>query len=285
MEELSYNGNSIVVDCKRGAALMQWTCRKGQNLLPLIHHNKTYLFEGSWLFPFPNRVSGGRYQFQGSRYELATNDLDGLPNALHGLVHDQAFDIVRKEDNCLELAYCYEGDQPGFPFPYELRLCYQLKGEAELILSIEVVNLGEADMPCGLGWHPYFNLSMTPSARLKLPPVTQMEVDELMLPTGKERPFNDFKNFEWLHGHRFDTCFRLLKMEEKNSVFLSFPNQGTLELWQDFNFPFLQVYKTREDAIALEPMTCAIDALNNGIGLKVLSPRQSWRLQMGLRFF
>jgi len=48
--------------------------------------------------------------------------------------------------------------------------------------------------------------------------------------------------------------------------------------------PFLQIYTPEHrNSIALEPMTCVTDALNNGIGLEALDPRQTWEWSIIMR--
>jgi aldose 1-epimerase len=57
-------------------------------------------FKSSILFPFPNRVKDGKYDYGEHTYELSINDLH-FNNAIHGLVHDQKFsyEIVENDSD------------------------------------------------------------------------------------------------------------------------------------------------------------------------------------------
>jgi len=59
-------------------------------------------FGGSQLFPFPNRLAGGRYNFEGKDYHFPNNDF-GRPNALHGHLHDKRFELVSWNSHRSEL--------------------------------------------------------------------------------------------------------------------------------------------------------------------------------------
>jgi aldose 1-epimerase len=49
------------------------------------------------LFPFPNRIRQGKFQWKGQQYELPVTDKWG--NAIHGLCLDRPWRVVRQSDD------------------------------------------------------------------------------------------------------------------------------------------------------------------------------------------
>ena len=112
--------------------------------------------QGDVLIPFPGRVAGGRYSFDGQLLQLERNDKEG-PNAIHGFVrslpwttHQAVAHAVTYEVKCgcrrLRLAR-------GYPFSLVVRLTYSL-GIQGLSCTFSVRNVGGAAAPVGIGFHP-----------------------------------------------------------------------------------------------------------------------------------
>ncbi|WP_420388255.1 aldose 1-epimerase [Roseivirga sp.] len=284
MQELTFRGTSVRIDTQNGAAVTYFSCTKGETTFAPINNRGYNSFEGSLLFPFPNRLADGHFTFEGNEYQFDHNDF-GRPNALHGLVYNQPFSVQEKSENSLRVSYESSGEEKAFPFAYRLEITYQLN-KNELTIDVKVINEDTRNMPCGFGWHPYFDLTQTEEAcRLKIPKVSKVEVDENMIPTGERNLYKDFQEFTSIQGRQLDTCFSLERVEERNSVFLTYPDFGSLEIWQNMNCPFIQIFKYDERSIAIEPMTCGIDAFHTGEGLKILSPQEMWAFNMGLKLY
>lgn len=282
--QLNFEGNRMTFLLNQGAAITHLTFVSGAQILK---PQAGYHFESSILFPFPNRLAGGTYSFEGKSYKFPENDF-GRPNALHGLVHDRLFSITDQgQDDARAWAMAKlteNGSDSAYPFPFELSVTYTLSSES-LRVDFRITNLGDADMPFGLGWHPYFNLGRSISeCSLKLPSGFEIEVDGNMIPTGKKSPSTCFDNYRPLTGLALDTCFEISEVKKKNSTFVKLSNEQTLEIWQDEHHPFIQVF-TPDDGqtLAVEPMTCGIDALNTGEGLQVLAPGESKEMNCGVK--
>lgn len=283
MDQLTFNGSTLKIDAQNGAATTYWSCQRAGHELALINQRPENLFEGSLLFPFPNRIEAGKYSFHGTDYQLELNDL-GLPNSLHGFIYNKAFRLISRTENSVQYEYEFYGELKAYPFPFNLNITYSL-GENELTIKVEVKNTGNTAMPCGFGWHPYLNLDLNNEAcKLKLPKVSNIEVGKNLIPTGAESEFKTFQELSSVQGILLDNCFVLDTILEKNSCFLHYPKLGSLEIWQDPNFSFIQVYKPNEKTMAIEPMTCGVNAFNTKQGLKELGPQETWALSMGLRF-
>jgi len=284
MEVLKNRGTTLKIDAENGAAITYFSYSKSSQEVAIINNQGYNLFEGSLLFPFPNRLAEGKYTFKGKEYQFPQNDR-GKPNALHGLVHNQKFELIFKGEDYLHYRYKYDGSDESYPFPYIMDVTYIVR-QNELEIEVQILNSGGSPMPCGFGWHPYFDLQIAKAdCRFKLPNVQKIVVNENLVPTGLKVEFKEFREFQSLKGHLLDTCFSLDQVKERSSSFLNCPGLGTLEVWQDHNFPFIQVFKPNEKYIAIEPMTCGINAFNSKEGLKELSPQEVWALKLGLKFY
>jgi len=106
-----------------------------------------------------------------------------------------------------------------------------------------------------------------------------LELDEALIPTGRtlsvEGTRFDFRRPREVGETVLDACFT-----EFEEPFVAL--DGT-RLWFDSQHAFLQVFSgdtlhrdRRRRGLALEPMTCAPDAFNSGLGLVLLEPGQEW---------
>lgn len=244
----------------------------------IVEHSKS---RSAILCPFPNRVANGTYIFdsngQGEKeYSLPLNKANE-GNAIHGFLYDKQFELVDakggEEFGSITFVYNYDGSLSGYPFPFMLSVMYQLSSEG-LEVKFEVENTGDSRMPIGLGWHPYFGMGDNiGNAELKIPECDEILVDQ-MIPNGATRGYDKFSNTVRIDREKFDTGF---KLGEDRKVSL---NMGPGNLNVLFNGQYLQVYIPPDrQSIAIEPMTCAADAFNNKMGLKVLLPGEKMSLE------
>lgn len=232
-----------------------------------------YYSKSSLLAPFPNRIADGRYMFEGKEYQLSINKPDEH-NAIHGFVSDKAFSVVRS-DECpegYELVLQYQSDGvEGFPFPFEITVTYLFTDDDRLNIKTEVKNTGDASIPIGFGWHPYFTTGAdVGNLTLKLPPVKQLEADSRLIPTGAMAEVNDWAVPEKIADAVFDTGFEFIS--ENREVVLS-DDYLTITISCGEGYNYLQVFTPPwRTSIAIEPMTCAANAFNNKLGPRILQP-------------
>jgi len=113
------------------------------------------------LFPFPGRVRGARFHFEGRDVELVPSD--GHGNAIHGSVQKRAWTVVSATADAaggavLRSQIDTEGSPDilgEWPFPFRLSMEVRLRAGA-LTLALTAENAGRSAMPMGLGLHPYF---------------------------------------------------------------------------------------------------------------------------------
>lgn len=261
----------------------------------LIEAPKTYeewkedvYCKSAWLLPFPNRLKNGQYKFDGTEYQFPINDTN-CNNALHGFVADQKMNLqkVVLTPSFAEviLEYVYDGNLEYYPFPFHFQIRYLLM-ENQLIVETKISNSGCQIMPIGIGFHPYFQLpSMVKNLELQLPTCQRIEVDEKMIPTGKKVNFSDFEESTKIGVTSFDTGFKITSTNSNTHKIYLKDLQHKLQLsyFQDKAFPYFQIYiPPHRKSIAIEPMSCNIDAFNNGEGLTLLKVGQTWKGSFGV---
>lgn len=243
------------------------------------------LYKSAILFPFPNRLDEGRYTFEGRSYQFPINEPE-YNTALHGFLAKEPF--VIKKINCdrkkavVTLVYDYMGQEEYYPFPFTLIVKYKITSKANFKIQFEIKNNGARNMPYGLGWHPYFKTTgWAKKLKLKLPNLRQVEVNERLLPTGSVYDFNQYVNGELLPEKKLDNCFELVNSQWKVEVKDSDNHQAAFEISAEESFNYMQIYQPPQNSlIALEPVTCNINAFNNSMGLSVLEPGGTFKSEI-----
>ena len=271
------NINSIVLSCD-------------EKLIEILNADKTFeelqtncCFKSAKLIPFPNRIKDGNFKFQGKSYELECNFIEEN-HAIHGLVWNKPFKLLKTEysDDAALVIHCldYRGESKGYPFEFRLEQTTLLNDKGvEIITTIK--NTGKTKLPMGDGWHPYFQLNEpVDKLELQIPAKESIEVDTRMIPTGNLHNYDLFQELSPIKDSSFDTGFKLENNAISITEIYSENNDISLNVWQESDnakYNFLQIYIPPDrQSIAIEPMTCATNALNSGDGLLVLNPGQSF---------
>jgi aldose 1-epimerase len=244
--------------------------------------------QGDVLIPFPGRVAGGAYTFDGRRHEMAKNDKEG-PNAIHGFVRSKLWDGGPRDQAFAQFSTHIRPDEhPGYPFGLDVMVGYELL-DTGLACAFVVRNAGDTPAPVAAGFHPYVATPDTvDGTTLRLPASKLIEFAGL-LPTGKVVvvPADlDFRKPRRVGGTRLNHCFTGLTKDGDGFVRASV---GGVEIWMDGNFPYLVVYSgdalgpDARKGLAVEPMTCATDAFNHPQwGLRVLQPGETMQGTWGI---
>lgn len=237
------------------------------------------------LFPFPNRLKKGAFSYKKNDYQFPINDTE-FGHAIHGFIAQQTFEIIElaDEDDVASITGLYEHPSNGFdyfPFPFRMEVKYSIDKNEVFTIEFKVHNLSDDKIPMGFGWHPYFRLDKkVEDTRLKMPEVEWVELDKKRIPTGKRKPYSEFQKYHKLKDTELDDCFEIT--ENGSSVVTKIKGeQGKIFLEQPIGegqFNFLQVFTPpKRKSIAIEPMTCNVDAFNNKDGLIRLMPGEEWR--------
>ncbi len=249
---------------------------------------------GQLLIPFPNRVRGGAYEFDGRPHQLALTEPEA-GNAIHGLVRWAEWTVVRHEPATAVLEHVIH-PQPGYPFCLALAVEYIL-GDHGLSVSSTATNVGAAPCPYGSGAHPYLTAG-TPTvdtAVLRVPARSVMAVDTHGIPTAttpvEGTPY-DFRRPRPIGSIPLDNAFTDLDRDDEGlaRVQLADPEAGAgVVLWVDASHPYLMVFSgdtlpapERRRSLAVEQMTCPPNAFRTGEGVIRLAPGESFTCRWGI---
>lgn len=244
-----------------------------------LYKNK---FNSSFLFPSPNRIADGKYNFKGVEYQLECNEAN-LNNSLHGHIYNKSFEIAKTKVSANLAIVCFSyknnGDIVGFPFKYKLDITYTFS-KNNLSLDFKVANLDEQEFPFGLGWHPYFKVKNLSLSTLNFDGNTKYCLNKQMIPQQEIKlPFKTPLTI----GETFlDDCILINKPE---TSFECDQYKIDIEFTSETKKSFLQVYTPdTRDCIAIEPMTCAPNSFNNKNGLLTLKPSEQFDWKINLKF-
>lgn len=241
------------------------------------------------LFPFPGRIGGAKFSFDGREYSLEPGDAFG--NAIHGFVYTRPWRVVEQSGSRVVGEFQASADDPAvlarWPSDFRIRVAYEVRGR-ELVSEVRYENTGDGPLPCGFGTHAYFRLPLAEGSngeatRVHVPASEIWEARD-MLPTGRKLPAVgefDLAGGGPLAQRKFDTYFTGLAPDADGLVrtVLTEPHSGR-RLTQSFaaTFPHCIVYTPpHREAICLEPYSCIADSFrleDAGIatGREVLAP-------------
>lgn len=246
---------------------------------------------GAVLVPWPNRLRGGAYTFDGSRYQLALTE-PTQRNAIHGLGRWARWTCVRQEPAVCAMALDIP-PQTGWPFEVRVEVTYTISATDGLTVSTTGRNVGARRAPFGFGFHPYLSLGgrSLPEVTLRIPAAQRLVVDDVQIPIGHQDVAGsayDFRAGKRLRDLRLDDAFTSITADAGHgSVQMTVGGRGAT-VWFDPVFQYVQVFTPDLVAgglpgIAVEPMTCPADAFNTGAGLIVLEPGSVWTGAWGIR--
>lgn len=229
--------------------------------------------QGDVLIPFPGRVAGGRYRWDGHEYQLPVTDKDG-PNAIHGFVRKVEWEIESRSPGAAIFTLQFEGAE-GYPFPLVLRIAYILDAMG-LQVDTSITNVGTHDVPVGMGFHPYFTVgsAFVDVDTLTLPFSEVLEFENL-IPTGRVLTVDeaglDFRTPRVIGSTQFNHCFASPTRGADGLVRVRLNNgPRALSVWMDASVDYCVVYTgdalpagIARTSIAIEPMSCGSDALNH----------------------
>jgi aldose 1-epimerase len=250
---------------------------------------------GQQLLPWPNRLAGGRYTFEGQEEQLPINE-PSHGNAIHGLARWAGWTAESRTPESVTMALRFH-PQPGYPFTLDLAATYALSDEG-LHVTMRATNAGAGPCPFGAGHHPYFRAGtpLIDDALLRIPARTIYRYDERLIPverTPVEGTPLDFRSLRRIGNTQINMDYTDLERDAdgRARVTLQAPNgRNSVEIWMDEAFKHVTVYSgetvqppsRRRTSLAVEPMTCAPNALVSGDDLLVLQPGETWKGSWGV---
>ncbi len=301
--QLGFNCLNWEVDTGRGWRELLWTS-------PDLDVNPVPTRSGiPILFPFPNRIRHGRFNWEGKAYQLPLNSHG--KHAIHGFVCYRPWKAV-------EIVPASASDPVSRLFPHTVRAQFDSRDHVDLKglwqsdyvctasywlstygafqFRFTVENVGDANLPMGLGLHPYFRIHAD-TARLAFsahPGEVKFQAWELddLVPTGHLVPLmsdeQEFLEGKVLGEHHLDDVYLLGWPEEPDAVVLCAltDNDSGGMVVSKFRreYPTVVLFTPpHREAVCIEPYTCTTDAINlfsQGVreaGLKILKPGQVWK--------
>jgi aldose 1-epimerase len=250
------------------------------------------------LFPFPGRIAGASFVWEGRQYRLEA--ADGRGNAIHGFVYTRPWRVVEQTATRVVGQFHALRDDPSlterWPTDFRITATYVLD-ERVLKMHYLVENPGKTPLPCGLGTHPYFQVPLGgPEAAacvVKLPVAQRWELAEL-LPTGRRlnleqpgrfaagQPFGELRLDDAFSGLAFSGGWCQASIHDPHSG-------ASVTVAMDTAFREMVVYTPpHRQAICIEPCTCVPGAMvltARGIdaGLRIVPPGGSFEARVELR--
>ena len=254
------------------------------------------------LFPFPNRIRNGKWEFEGKSYQFDKSPES--PTTIHGLLLNRPYKVVKhKADENGATLVCSLNSQDfpdilrQYPYPFKIEITYTIK-DAVLSMDVMIKNTGKENMPMGFGIHPYFNVDISAKADaskavITVPTNKYWELDDVLVPTGKQIDVDgtlDLRDGQPFEKLKLDHVFTDVNLIDGVSQ-CRIENRDTghgMVMESDAQFRELVVYTPPDrNAICFEPYTCPTDAINLEArdipaGVIVLAPDEVFSATVGI---
>ncbi len=208
------------------------------------------------LIPYAGRIRKGSYTFRSVNYEFPAGE-DG--NSIHGFARECEFRAVARAED--RVTMCSVLRNKGYPTELSVNITYAITHDS-FSVSYTAINTGKAAAPLVIGSHPYFIVeggwTVTPSAD-----AGKLHLADKYFPDGRLEQFDFSGNLE---KKNLDNCFvggGTLRLRSE---------AGTVRI-ERCNMDYFLLYNgryARGRSVAIEPMTGAPDAFNNGLGIAVI---------------
>ncbi|MDA1054774.1 MAG: aldose 1-epimerase [Planctomycetota bacterium] len=249
------------------------------------------------LFPFPGRLRGTTFQWEGRGYQVEAGD--GRGNAIHGFVLNRPWRVIEQSESRVVGRFQASVDDPTileqWPADFRVTATYELMGN-RLASAFVFENPDDKALPCGFGTHPYFRLplggSSGDSCIVTVPATKHWELVD-MLPTGGCTDLEKASAYQ--QGLRFgemtfDDVFGGLVFGGDNCVcqIVDPESNARLAMRFDRSFRELVVYTPpHREAVCVEPYSCVpgtvgLDVPGVDFGLRVLQPGESFTSRVEL---
>jgi galactose mutarotase-like enzyme len=253
---------------------------------------------GQLCIPWPNRISKGRYTWDGVEIQAPINE-PSREAALHGLVRWAIWDVRAQAADSVVLGYrvC---PQDGYPFLMDFEIEYAV-GAAGLAVTLTATNKGVTAAPYGFATHPYLRVGdhHIDDCSLQLSAKTVLLADELLRPTERiavtGTPY-DFNGSPSLAGRDLDNAFTGIDVDSDGLSWTTLWGPGGVDAtsmwWVAENCSWFQACtgdvflpEWRRRGVALEPMTCPPNAFQTGEDVIRIEPGAAsvvrWGIQRG----
>lgn len=228
-----------------------------------------YLYGMPILYPV-NRISDGRFEFEGRNYVFPVNE--PVTNCyLHGELHSAEFTLIDKGEDFIVCQYVSNNRKQGLIHKFSITMQYKISNKG-LYQEVEIRNLSDENMPNFLGFHTTFNIPFSKGSDVKdIAVLTDVEEEierdmSVYLPTGEILPEDDITRklksgtlnpFECILSRHYKIGGER-RIEIKDSA-----KKIKVVYENDEKYKFRLIYNRNADEyICLEPMTCMANCQN-----------------------
>lgn len=288
------HGDYSAVICELGATFRKVQYRGKDIVVPFDENmQQSNTCQGFVLVPYPNRIKGGEYDFEGKHYELPIDE-HARNTALHGFGYRYYWTLEELTESSVTLSWRVPNIN-SYPFDLTVTVTYTLT-DAGLEIHVEAANHGDVNAPWGFGIHPYianggnaYGAAVTADndrCRLELKARTHLTVDGNLVPTGEEPVSGqyDLTGNPLLKDHNFDDGWTDVERAADGSTTATFTRidgmkvavtgDKTINGWQVFTGDVMPDDQ-HPAGVAIEPMTCNANAFNTGKHLIVIKPGET----------
>lgn len=236
---------------------------------------------GAVLAPWPNRIAGGVYGFDGSHHQLPITD-PAYGHALHGFVFDRRWSVTAHSGSQIALTTVIR-DEPGYPFAVRLEVTYQVRARV-LHCTSTWQNVGDTAAPFGIGFHPYLRLDGPLEAwTVHLAARVAMETSGSTKLPLDPRPTSDGADFlapAPIGDRAFSRAYGALARDRDGVATVELASRSRrIVLRMSERFRWVQVFtadlpapELRRAGLAVEPQTCPPNAFVDDIDVIRLEP-------------
>ncbi len=224
------------------------------------------------LFPFPNRMKHGKFEFEGKSYQLPLNETSGL-HAIHGYTPRLPWRTIETGTDGQsafatgEFQLSLDAPHAVWPADARIRLTYRLSKQNLSVVAVIDAADGKA-MPFGVGYHPYFIPPEAPQSietwQLQASTEALWESDG-NFPTGKTTEPDtdrDFRKRRAIGSTKLDTLYSATQTESFAILAAEGAKTRLRVAVQDSFSKLLLFTPVHRQAVAIEPYTCTTDAMN-----------------------
>lgn len=225
------------------------------------------------LFPFPNRIRGGRFTWNRVDYTLPVSDKFG--NAIHGLCLDRPWRVINHQANLVTGQFQLSLDAPDrlslWPTDFIIEVDYEIV-QNRLRANFRIGNPTNDPLPWGLGTHPYFRLPLGNATRpgdclIEVPAAKRWKLIDC-LPTGELLALDedyDLRSGAYVGQVPLDDVYTGIETGGPQFDCTVMDEQSGLQVIQTCPPIFREIVvftPPGRDAVCLEPYTCPTDAIN-----------------------
>lgn len=245
------------------------------------------------LFPFPNRIRQGRFNWDGRAYAIPGSDNWG--NAIHGFCSDHPWRVIDQGTSHVVGQFQLSVDAPDrvsqWPTDFRIEIDYRLLRQ-RLRASFRIQNRSDRPLPWGLGTHPYFRAPLGTNGRrekctVEVPAAARWDLVDC-LPTGTKSAVSaefDLRGGASLQDLNLDDVYTGIDCSGPQFDCALIDERAGIQMIQTCPPIFREVVAFTppgRTCICLEPYTCVTDAINlqaQGLdsGLRVLAPGAEFR--------